>query len=131
MRRASAGIIIVALSLWAVVADADAARERTLTGIYTSGFRDGDQPVRAVFTSSGEDAWDVAFYFKFNGADHVYAGTAEGSLIEGGLEGKVANESKRRTFVFQGEFKAGKFTGRHAEVKRRGERQTGTITLTE
>ncbi len=106
----------------------------TLTGNFTSGFQDGPKTVRAVFTrpeQPGEERdFDVVFYFKFNGRDHQYRGTAWGSLeASGELEGRVQNESRQRTFTFRGEFEDGTFKGTHAEIGRRGERKTGQLTL--
>ena len=131
MKGVGLGFTIIIVAILYGVSPSNAADNRTLTGKYMSGYQDGEQAVRAVFKPTGEDTWNVDFNFRFNGQDHIYGGTAEGSLSEGALRGKVVNESRRRTFVFRGEFEAGKFTGRHAEIKRRGERQTGTITLSE
>ena len=72
MKQSSAGIVLLALGLLIVVASVDATEERTLTGLFNSGYQDGDDPVRAVFTPVGDGLWNVKFYFKFNGADHVY-----------------------------------------------------------
>ena len=131
MKSRHLGVVVTTLFLVLTVLRADAAEQRTLTGRFMSGYQNGEKPVKAVFLPLEDGSWNVEFYFKFNGHDHIYRGTAEGSLSEGALKGKVVNESRQRTFVFLGEFKAGKFTGRHAEIKRRGERQTGTITLSD
>lgn len=104
---------------------------RTLSGEYVSSFETGKQPLRAVFTPTGNDQWDVTFYFKFHGKKHEYEGTAEGSLDGGELRGTVMNEHKRRTFTFQGRFRDGEFRGTHAEIKRTGERRTGSLILAE
>ncbi len=104
---------------------------RTLVGEYISSFETGMQPLKAVFTPTGTEEWDVVFYFKFHGKKHSYEGTAEGSLDGGELSGVVTNESGRRTFTFQGKFYDGEFRGTHAEIKRTGERRTGSLTLAE
>jgi len=105
--------------------------DRVLSGEYVSAFQSGWQPLRAVFTPTGIDTWDVVFHFKFHGKAHEYAGSAEGSLDEGSLSGRVENESKQRTFSFEGTFRDGEFRGTHAEIKRTGERRTGSLTLVE
>lgn len=81
------------------------------------------------FVQTSENVYAVDFKFRFNGTPHTYSGTAEGSLTEGALEGKVFNEDKRRSWVFKGEFKDGKFSGGHKEIRRTGERRTGTLTF--
>lgn len=54
-----------------------------------------------------------------------------GNLDEGPISGAVENESKQRTFRFEGTFRDGEFRGTHAEIKRTGERRTGSLTLVE
>ncbi len=102
---------------------------RTLNGNFMSGYQDRVKPLRAVFTPAGGGGWQVAFFFEFNGRDHEFRGTAEGSLGEGELSGRVQNEDRQRTFTFKGSFESGLFKGTHAEIGRRGEQQTGTLTL--
>ena len=100
---------------------------QTLTGefVWSGGGASGD--LEAVFTSTGEGTWDVSFHFEFRGRPHVYRGTAEGSLSQGELQGKVKN--KGRTFLFSGTVKDGKFRGTHAETEGGREQETGTLTL--
>ena len=102
---------------------------QTLTGefFWSGGGASGD--LEAVFTSTGEQAWNVSFHFQFRGRPHVYRGTAEGSLSQGELQGKVKNENKGRTFLFSGTVKDGKFRGTHAETEGGREQKTGTLTL--
>lgn len=104
------------------------AEETTLIGEYhwNQGGASGD--LKAVFESTGENTWDVSFYFDFRSKPHVYSGTATGSLAEGKLEGTVKNETKRRTFTFEGSFTDGTFEGDHSETTR-GELRTGTLSL--
>jgi hypothetical protein len=123
-------MLLVVLILAAVQSvNAPAAEERTLTGEYwwEETGRSGD--LRTVFTPTGEGSWDVVFYFKFRGESHVYRGTARGSLSNGALSGKVVNESKRRTFTFEGTVKDGAFEGSHAEIFGSGPSRTGTLNL--
>lgn len=108
---------------------AAAGDPQTLTGNFMSGFQDRVKPLRAVFTPTDERTYDVVFYFEFNGRNHEYVGTASGGLGEGELEGRVENESGRRTFTFRGRFDKGVLDGTHAEIGSRGERKTGTLTL--
>ncbi len=102
---------------------------QTLTGefFWSGGGASGD--LEAVFTSTGEQTWDVSFHFQFRGRPHVYTGTAGGSLSQGELQGKVKNENKGRTFLFSGTVKDGKFRGTHAETEGGREQKTGTLTL--
>jgi len=110
---------------------AAAKGEQALTGSYVWDDGDAEGKLRAVFTPTGDATWNVSFYFTFQGQPHTYTGTAEGSLTDGDLEGKVLTENKRRTFVFEGSFKDGLFHGTHAEYKREKERRMGTLTLTQ
>lgn len=85
--------------------------------------------LEATFKPTGEGSWEVSFHFVFNGSPHTYVGTAQGSLVDGALEGQVLSDGRKRTFIFKGAFKAGKFTGTHAEKTRGSEERTGTLTL--
>ena len=127
MRRTALVLVGVAILLAAGVAGAE--ESRTLTGQFAWNHRANRGDVEAVFTATAQGAWDVTFRFTFRGTPHVYQGTAEGSLSEGDLRGKVLNETKKRTFTFTGAFKNGEFRGTHAEIEGQREVQTGTLTL--
>ena len=102
-----------------------------LEGTFTAPqFQDGASALRAEFTPTGREGhWDVSFHFRFNGAQHVYRGTAEGKLEGGELRGTVRG-SRQRTFTFACRHNQGEFRGTHAEVGgRRGGGNTGTLTL--
>ncbi len=123
-------VLIAALALPASVQPAaETESSRTLTGNFMSGFQDKVKPLRAIFTPADGSEWNVVFYFRFNGQDHEYTGTAQGDLEQGELSGVVKNEGGRRTFTFQGEFDQGVFKGKHAELRSGDERETGTLTL--
>ena len=91
----------------------------TLQGTFMAPqHQDGPRPVRAVFTSTGQERhWEVVFHFQFNGAQHAFRGTAEGSLTEGGLRGTIRSY-RGRAFTFSGNLEGGVFRGTHAEVFR-------------
>jgi len=109
---------------------ADSAEVRQLTGGFVwNKNRTGD--LAAEFSPTGEGKWDVTFRFVFREQNHVYSGTAEGSLSAGELSGRVLNEGKSRTFVFRGKFEEGTFRGTHAEIEDDLEQETGTLTLAE
>jgi len=122
-------LAVVLAVLAAPHADVRAEGSQTLTGefYWTGGGNEGD--LEAVFTATGDDRWDVAFYFEFRGRPRTYTGTAKGSLTEGALEGTVFNENKGRTFTFSGKFKNGKFRGTHQEIGSGRTTDTGTLTL--
>ena len=101
----------------------------TLQGEFVWNARGSAGDLEAVFTSTGEDTWNVDFHFEFRGSAHTYSGSAEGSLSEGALRGEVRNENKERSFTFEGKFNDGKFKGRHAEVKDGRAQSTGSLTL--
>ena len=109
-----------------IVAQGEETETRTLKGEWSWGGNVGD--LEAVFTATGEGRWDVSFHFNFRGP-HVYAGTAEGGLLEGTLRGEVLNDSGKRSFTFAGAFEDGKYRGTHAEVIGGKERETGKLTM--
>jgi hypothetical protein len=129
MRRTAPLLVALTFLLPASVPAADLDDGTTLVGDFRSGFQDRPKRLEAVFKEVGSGLYEVDFYFKFNGQDHVYSGTAAGSLTEGSLSGEVENESKRRIFAFAGEFEKGVFRGKHAEITRGREEKTGTMTL--
>jgi hypothetical protein len=106
----------------------------TLQGTFTAPqHQDGPRPVRAVFTATEQERhWEVVFHFQFNGAQHAFRGTAEGSLEDGALRGTIRSY-RSRTFIFSGNLSRGVFHGTHAEVSRSGSRtggpDTGILTL--
>ena len=118
------------LALWFALTVAYGAPEtQTFTGEYLWSGRGTPGELEAVFTATGEQTWDVSFHFEFRGTSHVYTGSAEGSLSQGELRGQVKNENKRRTFLFSGTVKDGKFRGTHAETEGGRDHSTGTLTL--
>ena len=129
MKRAVPLLILTGLLLAIFAGIASAKDEQALTGAYVWDGGGARGKLRAVFKSTGVETWDVSFYFTFQGQPHTYVGTAEGSLTNGALQGKVLNENRRRTFVFHGSFDDGEFQGTHAEYRRNKEHRMGTLTL--
>ncbi len=130
MKKTALYFVAVAVLLAVQGGGVRASDSRTLTGEFIWESGDSDGALEAVFTATGEQAWDVAFHFEFRDKPHTYSGTATGSLSEGKLEGEVKNEDKKRTFTFEGRFEDGTFRGTHAEIRRGGSRRdTGTMTL--
>ena len=126
MLRWMAVVAVLAVSL-GLATSADGKRTLKGTFNWTDMKKSGD--LEAVFTPTGEGKWDVAFHFEFRGEPHTYAGTAEGSLSDGDLKGRVLNDKGNRTFIFKGTFDDGVFHGTHAEVGDDGEHDTGSLTL--
>ena len=129
MKRVSLLFALLPALVVVPAASLHAEDTQTLKGEYVWSNRDRGGDVEAVFTPAGKKKWDVSFYFNFRDQDHVYSGTAEGSLSKGKLSGTVKNESKKRTFTFTGEFKDGAFSGTHSEIGDGREQATGTLTL--
>jgi hypothetical protein len=123
---ATAAAAAAALFLLTTLA-VSAASKQTLQGEYRWSGESGS--LEAVFAPDGDGRWNVDFHFKFQGAPHVYSGTASGSLDDGDLEGTVRTENRRRTFNFRGAFEDGVFRGAHSEVQGGRESRTGTLTL--
>ena len=134
MRTKSALLAALILLLPAYADEAEGSgaagnQAQTLTGEYRWDSYERGR-LEAVFTPDGAGGWEVAFHFRWSGQPRIFSGTAEGNLTSGELRGEVQSENKRRTWVFRGSFKNGKFRGTHAEVSWRGrERETGTLTL--
>lgn len=121
--------ILLVPATFAGDADADAAKTHTLEGEYQWNRMEEPGPIKAVFTATGDDQWDVDFHFVFRDEPHVYSGTAKGSLTEGALEGEVMSDGDEpRPFEFAGETADGVFKGTHG-TKGDDAQETGTITL--
>lgn len=86
--------------------------------------------LEAVFEATGKETWNVSFHFTFDEKDHVYAGTAEGSLMDGELHGRVMTDGENPSpFEFEGTFSEGSFNGTHASLRDGEPQPTGTMTL--
>ena len=128
MRKLTIGLLAT-LTLLMLGFTTTAEETATLTGEYQWDQGGSSGELRAEFTSTGENTWDVSFHFDFRGKGHIYEGTAEGSLTDGSLEGEVKNENRRRTFTFTGTTAGGQFEGTHAELEDGKPFDTGTLTL--
>ena len=104
----------------------------TLNGQFVWERGDGEIPgdLKAVFTPSGENSWDVMFHFEWEEEMRAWAGSASGSLKSGELEGEGVEERDReRTFHFRGSVEDGVFTGEHGGMRDGEWRKSGTLTL--
>ncbi len=124
---------ILALStLLLTVTPVFADESQTLKGefVWERSDRDITGDLKAVFEPTGDSAWNVSFHFTFEEKQHVYSGTAEGSLTDGELKGKVMSDGEEpKPFEFEGTSADGSFQGTHTGF-RQGERSpTGTLTL--
>ena len=113
-----------------------AGDEVTLQGQFVWNTTSGEEvtgDLKAIFTPTGEDAWDLAFHFEWEGEAKVYSGTVHGSLSEGALEGEVNDGGEgenRHTYRIRGSFKDGEFAGVHTILSNEdGPRDLGTLTL--
>lgn len=120
--------ILIAAGLTAFAGD-DVTLEGRFVWVRDDGQHDGD--LRAVFTPTGDDRWDVAFHFAWEDGPHVYSGTATGSLHDGPLRGEVLNDNREHPsrFAFDGAFENGVFNGKHVYVGDGETNETGTLTL--
>jgi len=121
--------VILPLALLIVVTAGLAGDDkRTLKGSYDwTGGKSG--PLTAdFFPTEDSGTWKVEFRFDFHGP-HLYTGVAKGSLDEGTLSGEVESDQRKRTFVFSGSFKDGKFSGTHSETTPGRAKETGSMTL--
>lgn len=98
--------------------------------IWERSDRNVSGPLEAVFEPTGDETWNVSFYFSLDDEDHVYSGTAEGSLTEGELRGRVMTDGEKPApFEFEGKFVEGSFQGTHAGLRDGKKDPTGTMTL--
>ncbi|MDX1998193.1 MAG: hypothetical protein SF066_10785 [Thermoanaerobaculia bacterium] len=126
--RLSLALVVAAFVSWSVFADTQPAAQ-TLKGSYIWEQAQETGALEAIFTPDGAGHWKVAFHFTFQGEAHVYSGTADGSLTNGSLAGRVQTDSGKGVFTFSGEFKDGKFQGSHARLTAGNEERTGTLSL--
>lgn len=131
MRKTSLVLTVLATALLAVAAfAAETSGPQTLEGEYLWNRMEEPQSIKAVFTPKAEGEWDVAFYFNFRDEDHVYSGTASGSLTGGSLTGRVLSDGENhRPFKFEGRFVDGVFEGTHGTDDEE-DIETGTLRLT-
>lgn len=122
-------LLLLTVSAGADTQDATTHSAKTLAGEYFWTQNETRGPVEATFTPESDGVWAVKFEFEFDGKQHVYQGTARGSLDEGALEGEVRNREDRVTFTFEGTFEDGTFQGTHASMRGGSPTQTGTILL--
>ncbi|MCG8461092.1 MAG: hypothetical protein MI919_32815 [Holophagales bacterium] len=131
--KKAAWTFVAALALLLVLpgmAVAGEAESKTFEGEYQWNRQDEPGAIKAVFTATGENQWKVDFYFTFREEDHVYSGTAEGSLENGSLTGEVVSDGEEpHPFTFEGTVKNGVFEGTHASVGGEEKQDTGTISL--
>ena len=109
-----------------------AGESQTLEGEFVWKRSDKEIPgaLEAVFEPTGENTWNVSFHFTFRDKEHTYTGTAEGSLTEGELHGRVMTDAEEPSpFEFEGSFTDGQFSGTHASLRTGEAQPTGTMTL--
>ena len=132
MKQVVLALVALALvfALPAVAAEAEAATEsQTLEGQYQWNRMEEPGDIKAVFTPTSDGQWEVSFYFNFRDEDHVYSGTANGSLTAGDLSGEVMSDGENpRPFQFEGKVVDGVFEGTHGTTGDDAQ-ETGTIKL--
>ena len=117
----------ILLTSLALVAAVLIGSSETFTGTYDWN-QGGKDELRAEFTPSGENSWNVKFKFRFSGRNNTWKGTAEGSLADGGeLTGTATNGS--RNWIFEASIRNGVMKGVHTEIQRGNEYKTGTFEL--
>jgi hypothetical protein len=132
VRVAAIAVTVLTLMLPVQNGAVHSGDEVTLTGEFLWKHMNHTGDLDAVFTKIGDGAWGVEFRFVWEGELHVYRGTAEGSVTDGGLRGNVVtdNPTRPRTFFFAGRFERGRFTGTHTALQASGGTYpTGTLTL--
>jgi hypothetical protein len=125
------GLALLALTCTGIaMAGEDITLEGSFVWVRPDGESTGD--LTAIMTPDGDNAWTVAFKFDWEDGPHVYLGKANGSLVEGLLEGTAESddEDQKLSFRFTGEFEDGTFRGTHSYVKDDGTvEDMGTLTL--
>jgi len=124
--------ILAISTLLLIVTPLFAGESQTLKGdfIWERSDENVTGELKAVFEPTGESAWNVSFYFSFEEKEHVYSGTAEGSLTDGELKGRVMSDGEKpQPFGFEGTFAEGSFQGTHMGFRKGEGTRTGTLTL--
>ncbi len=124
-----ARILCTALLLLAAVGAVSAGDPTTLEGSFLWKDKDITGDLKAVFTETGANTYDVAFHFMWEEKPRVWEGTAEGNLNKGKLSGTILDEKKENTFSFSGKAKRGVFKGTHFSHRGEEPREMGTLTL--
>ena len=126
-------LLVVVLAFVLIVGGSQSVQAegtQTLKGSFVWNNENKTGEIEAVFTETGKGKWDVSFNFTWEDEPHTYSGTAEGSLSEGELKGKVLNDTEEHSFTFSGSVKDGTFDGTHASIRDDGSvRDTGTLKL--
>lgn len=89
-------------------------------------------PLKATFTSTGKDKWDVVFSFKWKNKPQNWKGTAEGDLNGGALKGTAETNGGKRTWEYSGKASDGVLKCNHTQLTRNGQEnevKTGTFEL--
>ena len=126
------GTIVLTLVFLSALALGNAVAEdtETLKGSFLWNNEDQTGDLEAVFSKTGDNTWDVAFHFEWEGAPRTFSGTAEGSLSSGELKGEVMSDGERPSpFYFTGSFEDGVFKGTHGGMRNGEKREAGTLTL--
>ena len=121
-------VLLGIVALGSVALAADEVEVRQFDGRWRWDANGDSGRMDVYFAETDEGVFEVAFRFSYMG-EHVYRGSAEGSLDEGELSGKVYNEDETRSFYFRGRFRKGKLNGSHFETSDGGRRKTGSFSL--
>ena len=126
--------MICALALVALAGGvAVAADDVTMEGSFIWARSDGDidGALKAVFTPTGKNEYDVSFHFEWEGEQKVWSGTAKGDLNSGDLKGDIKTDNPDRddVFSFMGSVADGKFTGKHGGMRDGELNEMGTLEL--
>lgn len=144
MKQSKMSLVVLAVAILSLAglsfaADVQSAKDgekqdaTKMKGGFVWERRDGGTSgdLEAVFTPTGEDSWDVTFYFDWEDEPREWSGTAKGSLNSGSLEGEAQEDrDRKRTFKFMGQVDAGVFKGEHGAVRDGELSKRGTLELT-
>jgi hypothetical protein len=83
--------------------------------------------IKGIFTKNEKGNYDAKFLFDWGTTAHIYTGIVKGDIEKGPISGQIYNDNKKREFAFKCDFKDGKFTGTHQEIRRKKRKETGVI----
>lgn len=132
MCQRSVGMVLLAalllgmFSFVGMTAHAADGEKVIVNGKFEWTTRPGFHDLKGTLTPTGENQWNVAWSFKWNGKATVYQGVVKGDLMNGEVSGTGNDAQRNRSFSFKGTAKDGTLQFTHSENTRGKSKATGT-----
>ena len=123
------GSSLLALAILGLAAGAPGDPVEVFRGEYVWKVDGHQNEVEAVFTPTGEAAWDVEFRFAYARRRETYQGIARGSLREGPVHGEVKDNGGVLRYGFELEVEGDRLEGQHFDIWSGRKKLNGTLRL--